>query len=356
MSNTQPTLIIQDLHARPVMAPLARPITTSSASIPEAPLVLIDLTCDHDITGRAYVFAYTKTALRPLTQVLTNIADLIRGDEVAPLDVWNKLDRTFRLLGKQGLLGMALSGLDMALWDALGKSAGLPVARLLGGGHEPIKGYDSHGLYNPETSPEQLEQSLAMGFDAVKFKIGGGRLQDDIDAVRSVRDIVGTDVRLMVDYNQSLTPPEAIRRIRHLEPFDLYWIEEPVQAEDLEGHAAVRNASTIAIQTGENWWFARGAAQAHSLGASDFSMLDIMKIGGFTGWVQAAALAEAASTPVSSHLFIEASAHAMAATTNRDMIEHLDIAGAILEDPYQVHDGKLAPRGPGLGMNWDERR
>jgi len=355
MSTTASSITIRELRARPVMAPLARPITTSSVSIPAAPLVLIDLVCDHDFIGQAYIFAYTKAALRPLVEMMGGLSELVQGEEIAPLALAQKLDSAFCLLGKQGLLGMALSGLDMALWDVLGKTAGTSVARLLGANHDPIKCYDSHGLFNPDTSPEHLERSLELGFEAVKIKIGGSTLQADIDAIRSVRGIVGPDVRLMVDYNQSLTVPEATRRIRYLEKFDLYWVEEPVRAEDLQGHSDVRSASSIAIQTGENWWFPRGAAHAYSVGASDFSMLDIMKIGGFSGWVQAAALAEAASSPVSSHLFIEASTHAMAATTNRDMIEHLDVAGAVLAEPYQVSDGKLAPRGPGFGISWDEQ-
>lgn len=269
--------------------------------------------------------------------------------------VYDKLDKTFRLLGKQGLLGMALSGLDMACWDALGKAHNMSVAALLGAGNDPIMAYDSHGLFNPGASLAHLEQTLELGFKAVKFKIGGGDLLKDIDDLRSIRSIVGPNMKIMVDYNQSLSVPEAIRRIKRLEQFDLHWVEEPVKAEDIHGHAKVREASSISIQTGENWWFPRDAAKAIATKASDFAMLDIMKIGGITGWQQAAALAEAASTPVSSHIFVEASSHAMAATANAGMLEYLDVASAVLEEPYKNLDGKLAPKGPGLGLAWDER-
>ena len=354
MNPMSPLPVIQEMRARAVMAPLARPITTSSVSIPKAPLVLIDLICDHGITGHAYVFGYTKLTLKPLVQLIDNLSDLVKGEEVAPLALAQKLDKTFCLLGKQGLLGMALSGLDMALWDALGKAANVSVARLLGANCEAIACYDSHGLFDPTTSPRYLEQSLELGFKAVKFKVGVGSVQADVDAIKVVRDIVGPDVRVMVDYNQSLTVPEAIERIRHLEQFDLYWVEEPVRAEDLNGHANVRSASAISIQTGENWWFARDAAKAFSAGASDFAMPDIMKVGGISGWLQVAALAAEASKPVSSHLFIEASAHALAATTCCDMLEYLDVAGAVQAESYRVTNGMLAPKGPGLGMAWNE--
>ena len=160
----------------------------------------------------------------------------------------------------------------------------------------------------------------------------------------------------MIDYNQSLTPPEAIRRILAIADagIDLAWVEEPVPAEDFAGHAAVRAKVPTPIQTGENWWFPADAARAIDAGISDHAMLDIMKIGGFTGWRRAAAMAEAASMPVSSHLFLEASAHALATTPNAHLVEVLDIAGTVLQSPHQVARGTLAPRGPGLGIAWDE--
>jgi mandelate racemase len=159
----------------------------------------------------------------------------------------------------------------------------------------------------------------------------------------------------MADYNQSLDPVEAIRRISHLEPFDLAWVEEPVPAEDLAAHARVRAVSKVPIQTGENWWFPRDMQKAIAACASDLAMLDVMKIGGVTGWLSAAGQAEAASLPVSSHIFVEASAHLLAVTPTAQWLEFLDTAAAILREPNMVVDGKVTPRGPGLGIEWDEK-
>jgi len=137
--------------------------------------------------------------------------------------------------------------------------------------------------------------------------------------------------------------------------FDIVWVEEPVPAEDLAGHAAVRQACGLAVQTGENWWFPEDAARAIAAKASDFAMLDLMKIGGVTGWMRAATQAAAASLPVSSHLFAEASAHVLAATPGAHFLEHLDLAAAILADPPPVIEGTVTPRGPGLGLEWNAR-
>ena len=159
----------------------------------------------------------------------------------------------------------------------------------------------------------------------------------------------------MVDYNQSLDVPEAIRRIRRLAEFDLHWVEEPVAAENLAGHAEVRAACGVSIQTGENWWFPAGMAAALAAGASDHAMLDLMKIGGFTGWMQAAALAAVRGMPISSHIFVEASAHALAATPTAHMIEYLDKTAAILVEPLAPQAGQITARGPGLGIEFDQR-
>lgn len=329
-------------------------IRTAVGTIPATPLVLIDIHTDQGITGRSYIFGYTKIALRPLVELLNNLAELLQGRSVSPFERYRDFEGTFRLLGRQGLLGMAISGIDMALWDALGQARDLSVTKLLGGEEKAVTAYDSYGMIDPAKDAPLLEQALARGFSAIKIKIGGGSLAQDLETVRAVREIIGGDCRLMVDYNQSLSVPEAIRRINRLAEFDLQWVEEPVPAEDLTGHAAVRRNAGVPIQTGENWWFPEDAARAIALGASDFAMLDIMKIGGVTGWLRAAAQAEGASLPVSSHLFVEASAQLLAVTPLTHFLEYLDIASPILCDPLETDAGTLRPRGPGLGLDWDE--
>lgn len=350
-----PRLAVAGVTARAVVAPLVRPVRTAVGTIPSAPLVLIDVMTTEGIVGRAYVFAYTPAALPALHRLVVDIGAELSGSAVAPRTIMRHFERRFRLLGWQGLVGMAVSGLDMALWDALGRAAGEPVARLLGGTPGPLDAYDSYGVVDPKADAGTLTQSVASGFKAIKIKLGDGDLARDVTTVRAVRDIIGPDVRLMVDYNQALDVPEAVHRIRRLAEFDLHWIEEPVRAEDLAGHARVRAATGAAIQTGENWWFAEGMAAAIAHGASDHAMPDIMKIGGVTGWIAAASLAAAAGLPVSSHVFVEASAHVMAVTPTAHLLEWLDLAGAVLAEPIKPDHGRVTPRGPGLGIDWDEK-
>lgn len=351
---TAEALTIRSIWARPVDVPLARPIRTAVGAIPSAPLMLIDVLTEEGITGRSYIFGYTPMTLAPLTALIGNMAPMLAGKPVAPFERKKDCERAFRLLGRQGLLGMALSGFDMAFWDALGQAAGQPVARLLGGTTEPLPVYDSFGIVSPAEDRRALEDSLARGFKAIKIKIGGGDLRRDLETVASVRDIIGCEIALMLDYNQSLTVVEALRRIERLAEYGPYWIEEPVPAEDLSGHAAIRAASPVPIQTGENWWFVADMAKAIEAKVSDFAMPDLMKIGGITGWLSAMGLAEAAAIPVSSHVFIEASAHVLAVTPTAHWLEFLDMAQPILTEPMVVDDGMVRPQGIGLGITWNE--
>jgi mandelate racemase len=264
------------------------------------------------------------------------------------------MDAKFRLLSWQGLVGMAVSGLDMAFHDALGQAAGKPVAELLGGSARPMRAYDSYGVVDPVADEKDLKRSLDQGFRGIKIKGGDGDAANDERMVKGVRKLIGPDIALMIDFNQSLGPAEAISRIARLAPYDLHWVEEPVAQENLQGLAAVRRESSISIQAGENWWFPRGFAEAIAVGASDFIMPDLMKVGGVTGWMRVAARAEAASIPMSSHLFAEASAHMLAVTPTAHWLEVLDLGRAILAEPIEIVDGAITARGHGLGLAWNE--
>ena len=351
---SDPALTVRSLTARAVAAPLARPLRTASGDIPVSPLLLIDVASEQGPAGRAYIFGYTTLTLRALKALVDDLDEVVRGRPAAPAVLAEELAARFRLLGRQGLVGMVLSGLDMALWDLRGRALDRPVVELLGGQATPVPAYDSYGVVDPVADAAALEGSVEQGFRGIKVKIGVGDLAWDVKNLTGVRRVIGTDVALMVDFNQSLTAPEALRRIQALTAFDLAWVEEPVPAEDLAGHARVRERSPVPIQTGENWWFGHDMARAFAAGACDLCMPDVMKMGGVTGWLRAMGQAEAAAVPVSSHLFIEASAHLLPVTPLAHYLEFLDLAGAVLTEPPRPVDGRVTARGPGLGMEWDE--
>lgn len=351
---TKTTSAIRSVKARALVAPISRPVKNAFGVIEAAPLVLIDVATDQGVTGHAYLFGYNRLTLKPLVMLIEEIGRELVGKAIVPFDLMGAMDAKFRLLGWQGLIGMAVSGLDMAFWDALGQIAGKPVVELLGGSPRPMLAYDSYGAVDPAADEKHLRRSTEQGFRGIKIKGGYGDAANDERVVKGVRALLGPDIALMIDFNQSLDPEEAKRRIARLAPYDLTWVEEPVPQENLCGHAEVRKSSPIPIQAGENWWFPRGFAEAIAAGASDFIMPDLMKVGGVTGWLRVAAQAEAASIPMSSHLFAEASAHMLAVTPTAHWLEVLDFAGSILASPIRIVDGTLTARGPGLGLEWNE--
>ncbi len=348
-------LTLRALTVRAVDVPLARPHPTAGGAVTSAPFVLTDLLTEEGVVGHSYVFAYTRLALAPLARLVANLADLIAGQPVAPLAIDRTLQARFRLLGPQGLTGIAMAAIDMAAWDALARAAGLPLARLLGGDVRPVPAYRSAGMGGVDAATAEAEEAVAMGLRAVKFKVGYPTVAEDIACVRAARAVGGEDLAVMVDYNQSLTIPEAVERAHAMDAQRLTWIEEPVSADDFAGHGKVAAAARTPIQTGENWWGPHDMAKAIAAGASDCAMLDVMKVGGVTGWLRAAALAEAHGMPVSSHIFPEISAHLLAITPTMDYLEQCDWANPILAEPLRIADGHAHPATrPGSGLEWDE--
>jgi mandelate racemase len=262
-------LTINSIAARAVLAPMPRPVRTASGDILAAPLVLVDVQTNEGIVGRSYAFAYNPLMLRSLVQFLRDVAPDLVGKAVSPRERMRQLEKRLTLVGWQGVAGMAVGALDMALWDVLGRAANLPVAVVLGGEAKPLDAYDSHGILDIKTDLAWIEASVESGFEAIKIKLGAGEVANDVAVVAAVRKLIGPKVRLMIDFNQSQTTASAIDRILRLQEFDLTWVEEPVAADDLQGHRAVREAvHPVLIQTGENWWFPRGMANAIAARAS----------------------------------------------------------------------------------------
>jgi len=351
----QGRLTIRSIRARGLNLTLAKPVETASGVMRTTPLVLIDLETDEGITGVAYVRCYTPIALAPLVKLIANLEPLLQRDAAVPFEVERKLLRHFRLLGPQGLVGIAMAGIDMALWDARAKACGVPLVTLLGGAPRPIPAYASLRTMSADGASAEAEELVARGFRAIKVKIGRADLGVDLETIRAVRRAIGEDMRLMVDYNQSLSVAEAIDRARVLDGEGLTWIEEPTLADDFDGHARIAAEARTAIQLGENWWGPHDMAKSIAARASDHAMLDVMKLGGVTGWMRAAALAEAAGLPASSHTFPEISAHLLAVTPTALWLEYLDHAGPVLQQPVRVEDGHVViPDVPGTGIAWDE--
>ena len=352
---TSSTLLITGLQARAVNVPLEHPVRTSVGVVATSPLVLIDLHTDAGVVGRSYLFTYTPLALEATRQLVLSVEPLLKGLPLAPFDIDQLFSQRLRLLGRTGLAQMACAGIDMAVWDALAVARGLPLVELLGGTRRPMRAYDSHSMDGEALGVQRATLSRSQGFAAMKTKIGYATLAEDLRIVRALREAIGPDMALMVDYNQGLSVPEATRRIRALASEGVAWVEEPTLQEDYAGHARIREQSGLPIQMGENWCGPEEMAKALAAGACDLVMPDAMKIGGVTGWLRAAALAQQHGTPMSSHIFQEVSVHLLAVTPTAHWLERMDLAGPVLAQPLAFVDGHATPgEAPGTGIAWNE--
>jgi len=370
---TSLTLTIRAVRTVAVHVPMKRPLGTSARRMDTAPLVLIDVDTEEGIVGRAYVFCYLPAATTAVEAILSEAAARVTGDRIAPVDLGAKLARHFRLLGVHGLVTMALAGFDAACWDALAVAAGVPLVEFLGGSIRPVRAYNSNalsltqpgsGIRDPGSArgsrfdalADEAEELLEEGgFTAVKLRLGYAAAADDVAALRAVRKRVPEGTVVMADYNQALTVAAARQRGRALDQEGLAWIEEPIRHDDYAGNATLARELTTPIQIGENFDGPHAMADAIAAHACDYAMPDLARIGGVSGWLEAAALAQAAGIEMSSHLYPEFSVHLLAATPTCHWLEYVDWASPILEQPLEIRDGHaIVSSRPGAGIRWND--
>jgi mandelate racemase len=350
-------LTIRSVRTTPVLVPMTYALGTSAARVTDAPLLVIDLETEEGITGRTYLFCYRPSGPRVIALLLEDAVSLIKGERVRPADIAAKLARRFALIGVTGTVRMALSGLDAAMWDALAVAAGLPLASLIGGSPRPIPAYNSCGLglMTAAAVADEAARLTERGFKAVKLRLGYPTLKEDLAALSAVRDRLGVGIEVMVDYNQALSVEEARLRSSALASEGAAWLEEPIRHDDLEGNARIAAATKLPLQLGENFNGVEAMAAALQARACHLVMPDLARIGGVTGWMDAARLAAAHGMPMSSHLFPEVSAHLLSATPTAHWLEYVDWADSIVREPLKLVDGMaIVPDRPGSGLEWNE--
>lgn len=351
-------MLVTTIDITPVRVPLEHPVRTASGSVDAAPLLLIDLHTNAGVTGHAYLFTYTELMLRPAAETLRALATLVQGQPCDGPALSATLESRLRLLGYTGLAGMAISGIDMAAWDAQARHQRQSLTCILGGHrNRRVPAYASLGMDTVEGVQRRADAAARQGFKAIKLRLGYPTLEEDLALVKALRLQLGREFGLMADYNQALTVPQALQRCAALDDEQLLWIEEPTLQQDDEGHAAIAAAVRTPIQLGENWFGIAEMRRSVAAQAGDCAMADLMKIGGLTGWRAAAALAAEQRLPLSSHLFQEFSAHALACSPSAHYLEVLDLAGPLLrQPPLRLVDGHvdLALTEEGAGLEWDQ--
>lgn len=352
-------LAIRKVKTRGFKVPLTFFLGTAVTLVTKVPLLLVDLETAEGFTGRAYLFCYTGSGARAIAEHIQEAVELAPAAPLTPMELAQDLQKRFALLGVTGTARMALSALDIALWDALGQQLSLPLTALLAAPVRPLRAYDSRGLglMPPKRLADEALRLSESGLKALKLRLGYPTLSEDLAAVDAVREVLGQDIGIMVDYNQSLSPAEALHRGAALDERGLLWIEEPIRHDDYGHYRSIARTLKTPVQLGENFNGPEGVLDAAKASASDYVMADVARIGGVTGWLRAAAIAASHGIEISSHLMPEISAQLLCASPSAHWLEWVDWAHAILEEPMKLVDGMAMPSSsPGAGFRWDEGR
>ncbi|KYH24742.1 D-gluconate dehydratase [Halalkalicoccus paucihalophilus] len=323
-------------------------------------LEIVALTAESDDGHRGLGFTYTigrgGAAIKRFLD--DELVPLLEGQPVAPRAVRSALRGETTFIGREGISEFAIAAVDIAIWDALGKHAGLPLCELLGGTREPVPMYETNGgwlQYDADTLVENAREIANEGFAGMKMKVGSS-IERDVERVRAVRDALPTDLDLMLDGNCSYTLPEARQLTNRLDDVAITWFEEPLPKDDYASYADLRRRVNVPIATGENFYNETQFRQVIDRNAVDYLQPDVCRIGGITPWMNVADQAATAGLSVSPHYIEPIHAHLACAANNVPYIEHHSIVlNKLLAKPIEVNDGLiLPPDRPGHGMSFKD--
>ncbi len=321
-------------------------------------IVMVEVRTDDGLAGTG--FAHTSgSGGRTIAAMIEELIPEVLGADVSPRGLWHRSWRFLHDNGGGGITTFALSALDIAYWDLLGRSLNVPLADLLGRCHDRIPLYGSGINLNKEID-EVVEQVLRWkheGYAAGKVKVGKPDIEEDVHRLAKIREAVGA-FPLMVDANQGWTLPQAVRAFERFEPFDLLWVEEPLPSDDIVGHARLRERVSGRIALGENVYTLQQFNQYFERGACDFVQADLGRVGGITAYLDIAALSRAWGLPMAPHFVMELSANVLCAVPNAYLAEDTD-GGTLTELGVLLpgqgpHQGHLTPSSlPGHGLEFD---
>jgi L-alanine-DL-glutamate epimerase-like enolase superfamily enzyme len=320
--------------------------------------IFVDLETDDGLTGTGYAYTIGTGGRAVLELLRRDLLDHVLGEDARAIEsIWQKLFWSTHGTAVGAITSLALAAVDTALWDLRGKALNEPVWLLAGGARRSIPLYDTEGGWL-QLSPEELVEgalaSAARGLRGVKLKVGKPDPQEDRERLLAVREALGPHMDLMVDANQSLTYPDAKRRARILEDIDLFWLEEPLPAEDLTGHRLLSESTTIPIAVGESIYSPSHFREYLAAGAAGVLQPDVARIGGITPWLKVAHLAEAFNVKVAPHFLMELHVSLACAVPNSLYLEHIPQLQPLCRSGLEIVDGHaMPPSTPGLGIDWD---
>ena len=345
----------------PLQTPIsdAKVLTGRQKPLTEVAFLFAEIETKHGQRGIG--FSYSKRAGGPgQYEHAREIANVLIGED--PNDIgklWNKLCWAGASVGRSGLAVQAIAAFDVALWDLKAKRACLPLAKLLGAHRNSVQCYNTSGGFLSSPIDEVLdnvERSIAAGIGGVKIKVGQPDMAADLKRIAAVHERIGGRVAMMVDANQQWDRPSAMRFGRLMEPYNLTWIEEPLDAYDVEGHATLAAQLDTPIATGEMLASVQEHISLIENKSVDFIQPDAPRVGGITQFLKICALAEARKLQLAPHFAMEIHLHLAAAYELEPWVEHFDWLDPLFNERLEIRDGRmLVPSRPGLGITLSEQ-
>jgi L-alanine-DL-glutamate epimerase-like enolase superfamily enzyme len=321
----------------------------------ETPIVRIHDDAGGIGTGYTYTIGTGGTAV--VEMIARYLAPRLIGRDPARVEaIWRDLLFHTHATTVGAITALALAAIDTALWDLRCRRAGLPLHVVAGGAQTRVPVYTTEGGWLHLETAALVEDALraqAVGFKGCKLKVGRAPAEDRA-RLEAVRQAVGQGFEVMVDANQSFTPGEALRRAKMLEPLDLGWLEEPMPADDVAGHAQLAAGTSIPVAVGESLYSIGQFRDYLQRGAASVVQVDVARIGGITPWLKVAHMAEAFNVPVSPHFLMELHVSLSAAVPNGRWVEHIPQLDPLTTERMRIKDGFAVPSdAPGLGIAWD---
>jgi L-alanine-DL-glutamate epimerase-like enolase superfamily enzyme len=339
--------------------PRHKPITNGLYTYTHSGINAVFIETDEGVTGVG-LGSGIQDAPKVGLAILDHLKQVLIGRD--PLDIerhWHEMWRP-KLVGRRGITTRVISGVDIALWDLKAKFAGMPLYKLLGGFSNSVDTYIAGGYYEEGKGLRELalemERNVELGATAVKMKIGAVPINEDVERVRTAREAVGPDVRIMVDANNAYRHYQAIEFARKAEKYDLFWFEEPVEPDDYIGQREITRATSVPVAAGENEYTRYGFRDMINHRAVDILQPDALILGGVTEFMKVAALAQANDLDIAPHGSQYIHIHLVAAIPNGLILEYYrdsvdPMHGKIYRDELELKDGRVyAPDRPGLGL------
>jgi L-alanine-DL-glutamate epimerase-like enolase superfamily enzyme len=327
-------------------------------SFPKQETPIVRIFTDDGLEGSGYSYTIGTGATSVVAMIRDYMAPWLIGRDPERIEeIWKGLFFLTHANAVGATVSLALAALDTALWDLRGKRAGLPLHLLAGGAQQRVPVYNTEGGWLHFTPAELLDHALQVreaGFPGFKVKVGRPHVSEDIERLRAVREALGPSFEIMVDANQCFTVSEAIRRARHFEELDLAWFEEPMPAEDLNGHVRLSQSTSLPIAIGESLYHLSHFREYMQRGACSIVQVDVARVGGITPWLKTAHLAESFNLEVCPHFLMELHVGLCAAVPNAHWVEYIPQLDDITHSRIEITGGMAVPSDkPGNGIEWN---